>query len=189
MNFTSVAISGNADFTINSNTCTGSVPSSCATQIQFAPTSAALETATVTFTDDATGSPQTVAVSGAGVPATPTLSVSPTSVNFGGVQVHVTSSSGPIVLTITSGPVTFTGTPSLSGANAADFALASNTCTATVSAASCQTVVSFTPSAVGAESATLTYTDNATGSPQSVALSGTGYLAPHPPTAVHATVN
>jgi len=188
VNFTSVAISGNADFTIISNTCTGSVPSSCTTQIKFAPTSAALETATVTYTDDATGSPQTVAVSGTGVPATPTLSVNPASLNFGSVQVHVTSSSGPIVLTITSGPVTFTGTPSLSGANAADFALASNTCTGTVSTASCQTVVSFTPSAVAAESATLTYTDNATGSPQSVALTGTGYLAPHPPTSVHATV-
>ena len=106
-----MAISGNADFTINSNTCTGSIPSSCATQIKFAPTSAALETATVTYTDDATGSPQTVAVSGTGVPATPTLSVNPTSLNFGGVQVHTTSSNGPIVLTISSGPVTFTGTP------------------------------------------------------------------------------
>jgi hypothetical protein len=48
--------------------------------------------------------------------------------------------------------------------------------------------VSFTPSLVAAESATLTYTDNATGSPQTVALTGSGYLAPHPPTAVHATV-
>lgn len=188
VNFTSVAISGNADFTIASNTCTGSIPSSCTTQIKFAPTSASLETATVTYTDDATGNPQAIAVSGTGVPPTPTLSVNPASLSFGGVQIHVTSSSGPIVLTITSGPVTFTGTPSLSGANAADFALASNTCTGTVSAASCQTVVSFTPSAVGAEFATLTYTDNATGSPQSVALVGTGYLAPHPPTAVHATV-
>ena len=189
VNFSSVAISGNADFTINSNTCTGSVPSSCTTQIKFAPTSAALETATVTYTDDATGSPQSVAVSGTGVPATPTLSVSPTSVNFGGVQVLTTSSSGPIVLTISSGPVTFTGTPSFSGPNAADFALASNTCTATVSAPSCQSVVSFTPSPVAAESATLTYTDTATGSPQTVALTGSGYLAPHPPTAVQATVN
>ncbi len=188
VSFTSVAIGGNADFTINSNACTGSIPSSCTTQIEFAPTAAALETATVTYTDGATGSPQSVAVSGTGVPATPTLSVNPASVNFGSVQVHVTSSSGPIVLTIASGPVTFTGTPSLSGANAADFALASNTCTGTVSAASCQTVVSFTPSAVGSESATLSYTDDATGSPQSVPLSGTGYLAPHPPTAVHATV-
>ena len=187
-NFSSVAITGSADFTINSNTCTGSVPSSCATQIQFAPTSAALETATVTYTDDATGSPQTVAVSGTGVPATPTLSVSPATMNFSDVLIHTTSSSGPIVLTIASGPATFTGTPSLSGTNAADFALASNTCAGSVSAASCQTVVSFTPSLVAAESATLTYTDNATGSPQSVPLTGTGYLAPHPPTNVSATV-
>ncbi len=187
-NFSSVAITGSADFTVSSNTCTGSVPSSCSAQIQFAPTSAALETATVTYTDDATGSPQTVAVSGTGVPATPTLSVSPATLNFGDVLIHTTSSSGPIVLTIASGPATFTGTPSLSGANAADFALASNTCTGSVSVSSCQTVVSFTPSLVAAESATLTYTDNATGSPQSVPLSGTGYLAPHPPTNVRATV-
>jgi hypothetical protein len=189
VNFSSVAIGGNADFTINSNSCSGSVPSSCTTQIEFAPTSAALETATVTYTDSATGSPQTDAVSGTGVPATPTLSVDPTSVNFGSVQILTTSSSGPIVLTISSGPVTFTGTPSFSGPNAADFALASNTCTGTVSAASCQSVVSFTPSQVAAESATLTYTDTATGSPHTVALTGSGYLAPHPPTAVQATVN
>jgi Bacterial Ig domain len=189
VSFTSVTIAGNADFTINSNTCTGSISSSCATQIQFAPTSAALETATITYTDTATGSPQTVAVSGTGVPATPTLSLSPTSLNFGGVQLHATSSTGPIVLTIASGPVTFTGTPSFSGANAADFALASNTCAGSVAAASCRTVVSFTPSIVGSESATLSYTDNATGSPQSAPLSGSGYLAPHPPTAVQATVN
>jgi hypothetical protein len=181
VNFTSAAISGNSDFTIASNACTGSIPSSCATQIQFAPTAAAPETATVTYTDDATGSPQTVAVSGTGVPATPTLTINPTSLNFGGVQVHSTSSSGPIVLTIASGPVTFTGTPALTGANAADFALASNTCTATVSAPSCQTVVSFTPSLVAPESATLTYTDSATTSPQSIPLTGTGFLAPTPP--------
>jgi hypothetical protein len=49
--------------------------------------------------------------------------------------------------------------------------------------------VSFTPSAVGSESATLSYADSATGSPQTVALTGSGYLAPHPPTAVQATVN
>ncbi len=189
VNFTSVAISGNSDFTIASNACTGSIPSSCATQIQFAPTAAAPETATVTYTDDATGSPQTVAVSGTGVPATPTLTINPTSLNFGGVQVHSTSSSGPIVLTIASGPVTFTGTPALTGANASDFALASNTCTGSVSAASCQTVVSFTPSLVAPESATLTFTDTASTSPQSIPLTGTGYLAPHPPTAVHSTVN
>src|SRR6185437_7319471 len=186
---TQPTITGNSDFTLTSQPCTGAISTHCDPVVKFTPTGSGLETATVTFTDDATGSPQTVAVSGTGVPATPTLSVSPASVNFGSVLVHTTSSSGPIVLTIASGPVTFTGTPSLSGANAADFALASNTCSGTVSAASCQTVVSFTPSLVAAESATLTYVDNATGSPQTVSLSGTGYLAPHPPTNVHATAN
>jgi hypothetical protein len=188
VSFTSVVLTGSTDFSIFSNSCTGSVASLCSTVIKFTPSSGGTKSGMLTYTDAAAGSPQTVSLSGTGIVATPTISIAPLTVTFGNVQIAATAFSGPIVLTITSGPVTFTGTPSLSGPNAADFAVASNTCTGTVSAASCQSVVSFTPSLVAAESATLTYTDNATGSPQTVALTGSGYLAPHPPTAVHATV-
>src|SRR5664279_321859 len=60
-----------------------------------------------------------------------------------------------------------------------DFALSSDNCTArTVAAgASCTVLVTFTPFAAGDRSAQITFTDNASGSPHAVALSGTGVLA------------
>jgi hypothetical protein len=65
----------------------------------------------------------------------------------------------------------------ITGTNASDFAQ-TNTCPsglATLAAgASCTISVTFTPSAAGGRTAALSVTDNASGSPQSVALSGTG---------------
>jgi hypothetical protein len=64
---------------------------------------------------------------------------------------------------------------SIAGANAGDFAVSSNTCGSSIPGfASCEIWVTFTPTAMGARSATLSINDNATGSPQMVALNGTG---------------
>jgi hypothetical protein len=55
-----------------------------------------------------------------------------------------------------------------------DFAQ-SNNCPSTLGASlSCSIQVTFTPTATGSRTGTLSVTDNATGSPQSVSLSGTG---------------
>jgi len=57
------------------------------------------------------------------------------------------------------------------------FALGSGTCSATgtlAASASCTIAVTFTPPVTGTLTATLTIADNATGSPQNVALTGTG---------------
>ena len=66
----------------------------------------------------------------------------------------------------------------LSGANAGDFAIASNNCPASLAAgSSCNIQVTFKPTAEGTRVATLTITDNAGGTggtKQTVALSGTG---------------
>ena len=62
----------------------------------------------------------------------------------------------------------------LGGANPGDFAQVDTTCGATLAAgAECTTSITFTPTEAGARSATFQVTDNATGSPQSVSLSGT----------------
>ena len=62
----------------------------------------------------------------------------------------------------------------LTGANAADFSQ-TNTCAPSLApVASCTFSVTFTPSAPGARSATMTLIDEDAGSPQTVALSGTG---------------
>ena len=57
------------------------------------------------------------------------------------------------------------------------FAISSNTCGATLAAqAKCTVSVTFTPTVLGTLTGTLTFTDNAPNSPQTVALSGTGVL-------------
>ena len=88
------------------------------------------------------------------------------------------TTSAPIALTVTNtGNATLNiTTVTLTGANASDFATASNTCAgaAVAANASCAVGVTFTPSAIGTRQATLQITDNASGSPQSVPLSGTG---------------
>jgi hypothetical protein len=55
------------------------------------------------------------------------------------------------------------------------FTVASNTCGSSIAAgASCTVGVTFSPTATGATTGTLTFTDNAPNSPQTVSLSGTG---------------
>jgi len=72
-----------------------------------------------------------------------------------------------------SAPLSISGI-AMAGANSSDF-VQNNNCGSSVAAgASCTIVVVFTPSAVGARTATLSVSDSAAGSPQSVSLSGTG---------------
>ena len=67
----------------------------------------------------------------------------------------------------------------LGGTNPGDFVLGATTCGATLNAgASCTTSITFRPTAAGARSATFVVTDNATGSPRSITLTGAGVAAP-----------
>lgn len=80
-------------------------------------------------------------------------------------------------------PLHLSITPSISGTNPSDFAIASGTtCTSTTpvagSGGSCIVNVIFTPKAVGARSANLVFTDDATPATQTVTLNGTGAQAP-----------
>jgi hypothetical protein len=64
---------------------------------------------------------------------------------------------------------------SITGANAADFRIVSNGCTATVSPGrTCTISVAFAPGAAGGRSATLSIADDAVGSPRLVSLAGSG---------------
>jgi FG-GAP-like repeat/Abnormal spindle-like microcephaly-assoc'd, ASPM-SPD-2-Hydin/FG-GAP repeat len=110
--------------------------------------------------------------------AAPEASV-PSSLAFGNQNL---SSPKTLPLTITNtGTVALniTGT-SVSGTNSADFTAALNTCSSSVNPGSnCSLSITFTPSLVGAESATLTVTDNAGSGTQTVSLTGTGVGVPN----------
>jgi streptogramin lyase/glucan-binding YG repeat protein len=97
--------------------------------------------------------------------------------------IHRTSAGRPVTLSNDGfgTPLTISTNWTLSGTNASDFAIASNTCTGSLPAESaCIVTIKFSPSAKGTRVATLTITDNAggvSGAQQSVALSGIGVVA------------
>jgi hypothetical protein len=108
------------------------------------------------------------------------ISILPTSLSFGNQAVQTTGS--PVTITATNngtGALQFSAV-SITGANAADFAISSDAClgaNVTIAVnANCTMNVMFTPACVnssGAAGATLVLTDNAPGSPQNIALTGT----------------
>lgn len=115
------------------------------------------------------------------ISTSPTVSLSPTSLTFSALLVGLSSPTQLIMLTNT-GTATLTVT---SIAASGDFSQTNN-CGATLGiSASCTITVTFTPTNSGVRSGAITITDNATGSPHSVSLSGTG-IAPtiYRPTAI-----
>jgi trimeric autotransporter adhesin len=180
--FTSIAMTG--DFAGATLAQCPSIPvdaAPCVFSITFKPTQAGTRTGTITFTDNATGSPQTVTLTGTGTGGAATVTVTPSSLTFGSQAISTTS--GPLSVTVTNtgtAAVNFTGFTT-SGADAEDFSVPQPNSSAGCSAAgtlaagaSCTINVLFTPQAAGARTATLLIADNVTGSPQAVALSGTG---------------
>ena len=181
LTFTGVALGGTnaADFAISADTCNGvSVAGNgtCAVSVTFTPSTTSAETASIQFTDNAAGSPQSVGLTGTGVAPAPVFSPSISTIPFGSQPQGVKSAAMTVTVTNTgTGSLTFTGV-ALAGTNAADFAISADTCNGTSVAinGTCTVSVTFTPSIVGAESASLKFTDNAANSPQSLALTGTG---------------
>jgi hypothetical protein len=114
------------------------------------------------------------------IASSPAVGLTPPNLIFYPQTVGTTSGIESVTLTNTGVATLTISSISITGTNAADFAQ-SNTCGSSVSAgANCTISVTFTPSIVGAESAAVSISDNATGSPQTVSLSGTGVTAPPP---------
>jgi len=178
LSLSSVALTGaNAGDFAQSNTCGSSVAAggSCTISVTFDPTASGSRTASVSITDNATGSPQSLSLSGTGTTAT--VNLSPSSLSFGNQSLSTTSGTLTATLTNNGSAALSLSSVALTGANAGDFAQ-SNTCGSSVAAGgSCTISVTFDPTASGSRTASVSITDNATGSPQSLGLSGTGTTA------------
>jgi hypothetical protein len=183
---TTLSGANTADYSI-SNNCSGTLPagSTCSVTVNFIPQATGTFTATVNVADNATGSPQTAIVSGTGTPApAPAVTFSPTSLTFASTQVGSTSSTQTImVMNSGNAPLTLSSI-NITGANPTDFNLVSTTCSTTggsvAAGSSCGITLSFTPASAITFAAGITIADNATGSPQTAPLSGTGTPAPAP---------
>ncbi len=164
-----------SDFAKSLDTCTGATvapKSTCTVSAIFTPAATGIRNASLSFTDNAGNSPQAVSLTGAGVNAAPT--VSPTSEAFGYQVLNTSSATKTVTLTATTGLGISSIT--MAGTNRGNFH-ETNTCPASLAAkAKCTITLTYTPTILGAETASLTITDNASNSPQTVALSGTGVM-------------
>jgi hypothetical protein len=173
LRISSIAVTGAdaADFT-QTNNCGSSLPAGahCTITVTFMPTQIGPRTAAVTITDNAAGSPQSVALSGTGVTSGPNVTLSATSLTF--ATQLVGTSSTPQSVTLTNYGTMMLDISSIIPSG--DFSQ-SNTCGSSLAPlASCTISVTFTPTQGGTRSGTLSITDNAPGSPQRVSLTGVG---------------
>jgi len=157
------------------NTCgvTVAAGGTCTITVTFTPQATGANSATLVITDDAPGGSQSATLFGLGTGATAMLS--PASLTFP-TQIDTTTSAVQTVTLTNGGKETLNITSILfTGTNNGDFIRQATTCASTVlPGANCTISVTFTPTAGGARSASLTINDSAGDSPQNVTLSGTG---------------
>jgi hypothetical protein len=178
LNITSISTSG--DFA-ETNNCGATVPAGSATciiNITYAPTVIGPSTEQVAITDNAAGSPHVITVTGNGVSAGGgVLTLIPKSLIFPSLPVGSTSpaqtvqvvNGSNVAITITA--ITASG----------DFA-ETNTCGIATGipaavlnpSTSCAISITFTPTASGSRTGSVTIADNASGGSQAVSLIGTG---------------
>ena len=174
LSITSITASGDFALVTTATSCPyggGAVApeATCTTDVTFTPTATGVRTGTLTVTDNASGSPQTVQLSGTGAVGTP--NVSPATLSFNNQQLGTTSTPQPVTVT-TTGSVAL----SISSLTISSGWTQSNNCLPSIAAnGSCTINVSFQPNAGGSQTGALALTDNASNSPQTVALSGTGF--------------
>jgi hypothetical protein len=175
----SVTSSGDFALTTTATSCPytgGTVASgaSCTLDVTFTPTATGARSGALTLTGSYGGvvSQQTIGLTGSG--AAPLLAAFTTSLTFSGQLLGTTSAAQAVTLSNT-------GTAALTIASigiTGDFSQTNN-CGSSVAASlgSCTINVTFTPTATGTRSGTLTITDNnnaVPGSTQTVSLTGTG---------------
>jgi hypothetical protein len=174
LNVSNVGITGTdaAQFAQTNNCTAVAAGQSCTINVTINPTgTAGARSAVISVTDDASGSPHSVNITGTA--GTPTADLSPTSLAFPNTAVGTTSAAKTITLTNNGNAPTLVNGATISGTNAADFAVSANTCGlagGVLPTTTCTISVTYKPSTGNAETATLTIADNVGTGSQTVAL-------------------
>jgi hypothetical protein len=165
------------------NSCGTSVAvgANCTIHGHFTPAATGPLTAAIAITDSAGVLPQIIKLSGTGT--VPGASLSATSLTFGTQNLGTTGASQDVTLTNTGGATLVISSIAVTGADASSFVFGTltshpvpNGCKSELAAgANCLIHGHFTPTLTGPLTAAVTITDNATGSPQTITLTGTGH--------------
>jgi len=159
------------DFTETDNCVSASVAANgyCTVQVSFLPSTTGARTGTLTIYANVAGGQATVALSGTGL-APAAIMLSPAALTFpGNTLLGITSAPMNITVTNTGGVSTPLQVPLLTG----DFAVSNNPCgTSLAASTACAIAITFTPTASGTRSGSISITDSA--GTQTASLSGTG---------------
>jgi len=138
-------------------------------QIQFAPQASGAASGSFTLASDASNSPMSITLSGTGT--APGLSVSPTSLSFGTINVGANSSKTLTLTNLGTATVTISGvTPSGTGITVGGISVPS-----TLAAGANTTFsVEFAPAAAGPMSGNISVANDSPVSPLNIPISGTG---------------
>jgi 6-phosphogluconolactonase (cycloisomerase 2 family) len=161
-----ITVSG--DFS-TTTTCGSSLAAAatCTVSASFSPGGVGSIDGAITFLDNASPNTQVVNLTGKGVSP---VSLSTTTLQFPRTTIGSNSAAKNVTLTNSATALTMSSV-SVSG----DYSISANTCTGTIAASkTCSISVTFAPTMSGSINGALTVKDSASGSPQIIALSGTG---------------
>jgi hypothetical protein len=172
LNLSAPTVTGSTDFAaVSGGSCTSTLApaKSCTYNVAFTPTGLGSRSAALWINDDASTTPQQVALTGNGVqPATTSV----TGLSFSNQVIGTTSTTKTVNLTNSQMVVLNLSAPTITG----EFAVApGGSCATTLAArSSCSYLVAFTPTGAGTRLGSLSINDDASNSPQQVSLSGGG---------------
>src|ERR1700736_1701257 len=138
--------------------------------VQFNPKSAGASSGGLTLVSDASNSPSSMVLSGAGVAPGLSLTVNPLNVNFGNVSVGSTASR-IVTLTNTGNSNVMISRAALTGAN---LSLSGGAAVTLSPSQSITLTVQYSPTTAAATAGTLAIVSNANGAPSSIPISGNG---------------
>jgi hypothetical protein len=188
LSISAMSLSNTTDFTLNlnggTNPCGTAAKSlaagaSCTVATTFNPKSSGARTANLAVASNDPATPTaTVAMTGTGATAAaPRIAASPASMAMGSVTLGASSAPQTLTVSNTGNANLSIGTLSLGGANASEFGLQNDRCSAQTlaPAATCTVQVVFTPASAAAKAGMLTVPSNDAATPAlGVSLSGTG---------------
>ena len=183
----SSVVSGNSsEFPIATQNCTTApmaAGGACKISISFRPSAMGTRSSVITIASNGSGSPQTLLATGTGTSAGPTPGqlLVPASLDFGSQSVGTPGT--PLQVSVTNSGGAVVSISSIGSSDATEFSITGSSCAGSLaSGATCAFSVAFTPTLAGSRSAAITIVSSGMGSPQSIALSGSGAQTQGAPT-------
>ena len=145
-------------------------------QLYFKPVSNGAQSGTLTVNVASPSASKAINISGTGVAATRTISVTPSSLNFGGESLGVNHQLTVSLKNTGNSAVTVSSI----GVSNSNFSTGGGISGATLAAGQTAILdVIFTPTTTAAHSGTVNISSNASNSPAAIAVTGTGVSGPH----------